>query len=492
MDSLLADKQCSISNYIKQVDKELDNLLNKVFCAGRLFRPRSGTPGITFLRPTGSVLKKLRDMALGDGAMGADEALRSMVLHDYLPNAQAFAERKEAIPTSLRRKLPVKEIKGEKIILENGAVLEPDKKFVPREDRQNMAVWLLTKDLVPTDGEELTVGTAAKKIKQKQVKGGAEFQDNKRELFEAILREECKRWPKEGSAAMEALCTICDFLKARDQGKYLSVCSLLSWDCLGSLAIVLQPYSAKNDYLTASEIGELSRVASCVHSGLESVYAYVVNPKKKYEEHMKAASDAILGGECAAVVKKFVEKRGEIFEVNLKMMTIRNIEAALAPLKESQELKDLLPARGAKLANDFPGIFAEAEARINYYSLLCDSKKGIDCEQALKVFKKHNLDRPYFATERMMSHWESIYYRGSVEVILRSDALFYFPGQASPDDVPVSQMFNGDEADIRMDADLEGEEIPLLQKFYDEKEARMSEPMRAAITNIYALITGSQ
>jgi hypothetical protein len=489
MDSPLANKQCSITNYIKQVDAKLHNLLDKVFCADRLFRPRRGAPGITFLRPTGTVLTKLEKMGLGDDAMGANEALRSMVLHDFLPTAQAFAERKDEIPTALHRKLPIKEINGDKIILENGATLELDKKFKPREDRANMAVWILTKDLVPTNGEELTASTAAKKIKQKKVKGGAEFQNTKRQLFEAVLADECKRYPLNGSAAMEALCTICDFLKARDQAKYLVVCSQLSWDFLGSLAIILQPYSRFNDYLSPADLQQLSQVASHSSMGLGSIYAYVTNPLQKYEEHMNFAKSKLLEeGECRELFRKFVEKRNEIFEGTIKTMALANIKHALKILEESPELEKYLPARANKLKNNPESAIAEVELRINSHSLICDSTKGIDFNEALRNYRKHNLDKPYFVVSRMMDKLEVTTYRGLVEVFLRCDSLFYLPGLADAEnDIPISQLFHFDN-DIRVDLDIVQKNSAHLKSHYDRKENSMPDKLKEALAAMHASI----
>ena len=154
-------RYCSILNYIKNSDEDLYDIITDL-CIARWFTPRRKN-GITFLFPDSALVKKIKKIVGEDEPEKVIPLFKALILDDYLPEPSDFENKKSDIPTRDRKKLPIKNVSGDKIILSNGATLSPDKSFKPRSDRMNMAVYKLSGNLVPTDTEKADYSNLKKK-----------------------------------------------------------------------------------------------------------------------------------------------------------------------------------------------------------------------------------------------------------------------------------------------------------------------------------------
>jgi len=411
-------KHCSILNYIKHENSELYELVQDL-CIGRIFNPRRGTPGITFLHPDKSLLSQIKKMADGDNPEEAVAAIQSLVLLDYLPANSDFDDKKSDIPTFLRKKLPVASVSGAKVTLSNGAELTVDKKFKVRGDRSNMAVYNLTKKLVPTDTEPATF-VNAKKGKNSKVKGGADFQRTKVALFEDVVTKQCEG--KNRDYAMETLVSLVQYLKMTNSAKHLDVCSQLSWDTLATLAIVLQPYRNVEDectYITASDFAEFSTLYS--RGGeLSSVYAYVINPHTTYKEMMESAVDS----KAQNAVKAIAE---EVFDKTAKA----NVPVELAAGYKKASSRNVFPVNSvrAKVLQNNKLAMAESELRVMSAVLLDNCTDVLDKNEFMDLFKfRCNLNAPYVVNSREQIQTSNIGFFYSVALLIsRSSGFIHLP-----------------------------------------------------------------
>lgn len=438
-------KHCSVLNYIRHNDKDLYELVQDL-CIGRIFTPRRGSPGLTFLHPDKQLLEQIKKMAAGDNPEEAVEALQSLVLLDYLPANSDFDDKKSDIPTFLRKKLPVASVTGAKVTLANGGELVLDKGFSPRKDRANMAVYTLSKALVPTDTEAATFANAKKKNNSK-VKGGAEFKANKRELFEQVLADYCDEKCQDRDPAMEVLVTLCQHLSTQGKTAELkAVCSQLSWDTLASLAVVLQPYREQGAYLSAEDLRGLSSAASTGGvAALAKVYAYVVDPKAEYQKFMDMGYDA-------AVCAKVTHVRDDVSDRVAKLNVVRELASGYQSLASSDTFSSWCPKRAAVLS-DKKLALAESELRV-FSALLHDNSTGcVDKHEALSWFRDRcNLNQPYMVADKDAMQPSNIsFYFSTAYLIARSDGFVYVPGMSGSD---LSQIAYEDQK-IKLDSEME-------------------------------------
>lgn len=138
-------KFCRITKYIEKTDPKLHEILDDLCVLGS-FRPRRGHNGITFILPSKETVAKLDKMRFSEDIDKGCDIVLAHIIHDFLPNAAAWNTKKSDIPNALNKKIEVKEVKGSKIILADGAELEQDAKFrtFSRGD-ENQAVYEIKK-----------------------------------------------------------------------------------------------------------------------------------------------------------------------------------------------------------------------------------------------------------------------------------------------------------------------------------------------------------
>lgn len=401
-------KHCSVLNYIRHADADLYELIQDL-CIGRMFVPKRGSPGITFLRPDKSLLKEIQSMASGDNPEEAVEAIQALVLLDNVSSMKEFDEKKNDIPTYLRQKLPVMAADGKKATLKNGAEILPDKDFEARGDRANISVYLLTKALVPPKTEDSDFSNA--KVKKSKKEGGADLGKTRKTLFEAVI----EKTSSDREPAMEMLVELHKFLQGKPEQAIVE--SQFSYDALASLAIVLQPYKTSGTmYLDDATVG-----------------AFITKMHGR-DEKVKAQLDIFgLDVNAAAEYEKLCDKKHDAADSITAQVT--SLSATVGKLNVVQKIRNVLenckceglPAIRVNMTKKEK--FAEAELRV-LSAITFDN--GVETQVLKDLYTKCTLDAPYMCDDPEFVKGSNIgFYFSTVYLIARSDAILYVPGVAS-------------------------------------------------------------
>lgn len=136
-----------ILDYLETHYPEFYNLFNYLGMQGSL-NPRRGG-GITLLIPDKSVIAELHKTAESDNPEDATNVLLALIIRDVLRTPADWQERKNDIPNGDGNKVEVTGVKGDTVMLTNGASVKLDKdaKFLERQGKQtrgNLAVWHIT------------------------------------------------------------------------------------------------------------------------------------------------------------------------------------------------------------------------------------------------------------------------------------------------------------------------------------------------------------
>lgn len=159
-------KFCKITRYIEQIDGELSQMISDL-CLDRLFIPR-GINGITFLYPKEkSYRRDIINSAYSDNPEKAIQMLESLIILDYLPRPGDFVLKKDDIPNSLRQKIEVTSADSSSVKLTCGSILKLDPRFAPIGRGENVAVYHLTGNQIPLNGEKASMKYASKRRGQK-------------------------------------------------------------------------------------------------------------------------------------------------------------------------------------------------------------------------------------------------------------------------------------------------------------------------------------
>lgn len=420
-------KHCSILNYIRNEDSELYDLVQDL-CIGRIFVPRRGTSGLTFLRPDKSLLAQIKKMASGDDPEEAVAVLQSMILLDYLPKLDDFEDKKSDIPTFLRKKLPVATVDGKKVTLKNGAEIVPDKNFEARKDRSTIAVYVISKALVPTDTEVATFANA--KSAPKKVKGGAEYGLTKAALFDAVLKEYCGS--NNVDPALETLVSLCIFLSKHGNdfpGVLEAVQSQLSDDTIASLAVVLQPYrtTGKEDYISDA-LYQKWRTSNNVGDYKNLPYCYAKRPAALYEQFRGKATAA-----CGEDIGKIRAARQLLVDQSAKINIVKNLHEFY---KNIQPTLTKMPALRLAIISDAKCALAEAELRVISAILHDNASSGRpNYDEAHTWFCVNcNLNCPYMCNNKeLVASGNVAFFYSTTFLIARTEVIIYLPGLGQGD-----------------------------------------------------------
>lgn len=406
------NKHCSILNYIRHADNELYELVQDL-CIGRIFVPRRGSPGITFLRPDKNLLKEIQQMASGDNPEEAVEAIQSLVLLDNLPSLRDFDDKKSDIPTFLRKKLPVVSADSKKVSLKNGAEIVPDKDFMSRSDRPNISVYHISKALVAADGETADFSNA--KLKEKR--GGGDLGDvnsyNKRFAFENVLNQ---TFENAKEPAMELLVALHGWASKNNQALAELIASQCSYDALASLAIVLQPYKqGGNVYINRDEWEAFLTAAYGMKSKgnvsyrqIRDVFSFNVNASDNFDALVSA--NHVVASSVSSSISSLSSRVG-------KPTIVTSLAKFYGAAPKTCAKRD---------SNSAKEHFAEAELRV-ISAILSENEAGKD--EVAAWFAKLTLDTPYMCDDKSAVSSGNIgFYFSTVYLIARSDALFYVPG----------------------------------------------------------------
>lgn len=410
-------KHCSVLNYIRHADAELYELIQDL-CIGRMFVPKRGSPGITFLRPDKSLLKEIQNMATGENPEEAVEAIQALVLLDNVSSIKEFDDKRNDIPTYLRQKLPVMTADGKKVTLKNGAEIHPDKDFEARGDRANISVYLLSKALVPPKTEDSDFSNA--KVKKPKKEGGADLGADRASLFEAVIAETSG----DREPAMEMLVELHKFLEGKPEQAL--VASQCSYDALASLAIVLQPYKEGEKYLSndlvRAFITKLHGQGD--YKNQSNVFGLTQDCATAY--NALAGANHTLADSVTQHVKRLSEQVGKL-----------NVVQKIARFLDETKVVEGLPEQRKRLIKKER--FAEAELRV-LSAIAFDNEP--DRAVLAELYKNCKLDHPYMCDDAEMVRNSNIgFYYSTVYLIARSDALLYVPGVAAGG-VGLDQIFN--------------------------------------------------
>lgn len=138
-------KFCRITKYIEKTAPKLYEILDDL-CVMGAFRPRRGHTGTTFIWPSKETIAKLDKLRYSEDIDKGCDIVLAHIIHDYMPNAAAWNNKKSDIPNGSNRKVEVKSVTGNKVTLVDGAEIEHDAKFKTfRAENQTQAVWRVVK-----------------------------------------------------------------------------------------------------------------------------------------------------------------------------------------------------------------------------------------------------------------------------------------------------------------------------------------------------------
>jgi len=410
-------KYCSILNYIRQADEDLFELVQDL-CVGHMFKPRKNTPGVTFLRPSKLLLGKIKKLAHGENPEQAVPVIQSLILSDFLPSLSSFDERKQDIPTLLRKKLPVASVNSKQVLLKNGAVITNDPNFKARADRsQNMMVYNIDVELVPTDGE---ASAGAKPMKPK-VKGGFETKKQTRaKVFEAVLKQMCSCDRTKRNPAVELLVQML-INSEEDHAVHDAILAQLSNDALASLACVLQPYRDEPTYLSDDAWASLSDACSFPD---QNAFCYAENIATKYRGYLSEGASKFKS------LADAINKEQDGLSDGISKFTVVNT------------VKKFYDEHVSKVAEVKPGLtnvlaFAEAELRV-FSALIQDNDEhtNLNYQELHSLFSnKCTLNKPYMCDSSDQINMSNVgFYYSTILALARSDALLSLPniGESRP------------------------------------------------------------
>lgn len=134
-----------ITDYLETHHKDVFDLIDDLAMHGTLTPKRGGS--ITFLLPDDKYVQKIRKIVESDKPEEATDMVSSLILLDLFETPNDFASKQDDIPTALGRKLIVKSVASNKVIIDDGE-LTLDTGFKPfdrqgNSKRGNLAVWKL-------------------------------------------------------------------------------------------------------------------------------------------------------------------------------------------------------------------------------------------------------------------------------------------------------------------------------------------------------------
>ena len=134
-----------ILDYLQAHHEAVYALFDDAGMYGSLTPRRGGN--ITFLMPDAGLTKDIRAVLEGANPEDATDMLSALILTELYNTTADFASSSDNVATILGKKLPIKTVSGQDVVLDNGAKVSKDKDFVPFErqgaaTRGNMAVWL--------------------------------------------------------------------------------------------------------------------------------------------------------------------------------------------------------------------------------------------------------------------------------------------------------------------------------------------------------------
>ncbi len=434
-------KHCSVLNYLKEKDPKLFEAIESN-CLNGIFHVRYGSSGLTFLRPNPELSAELQKKLSSNDGIEGDEAMKALVLLDYLPSLKDFDDRKNDIPNFHRKKLQVASYKDGKILLANGAEVTLDPDFDHRENF-NIAVYLINKKLAPVGTDPATFENTKKPVKR-GVKGGADYGSDKRALFEKVLKA-CASCGGKRDPALETLVSLLLWSKTKNTNIHRTVSSLLSHDTLATLAIVLQPYRNTSDECTYIPDAQFQVWKSVMGDNPSELFGYLPNPVAYYSKCMEEAAQEFAG--AMQVIQKL--QKDHLAGVS-KISIATNLDTFYKALKADDKIQQLPDIRRKVLANR---VLTLAEAELRTHSAVLRSHPALNFDDLRNLFTSCNLNRSVICESKLTANANIAYFYSVMHTVAKSQACFYLPG-AMPGASGLAEVANSAVSAIDLNLDL--------------------------------------
>lgn len=406
-------QHCSILNYIRLTDQQLYTLIEEL-CLGRIFVPRKGSGGVTFLQPDEKLVTQFLKMeADGHGDKVVDH-IRALVIQGCLDNVRDFDSINGQVVTSSKKVLPVSKIEHGTVYLEGGQKITPDTKFKRRTDRTNLAVYNITGKPIDVNSLKPADSNAKPRVR---IEGGAEYGNDKAALFDQVLNTYFSVDRGQRDPALEVLVSLMIYLTKKNNTVVLeTVKSLLSTDTLTTLAIVLQPYKSSGTiYISADLYADWKTEYSV---GTTPLFSYIAAPVAYYNKMMDEAAK-----KYAIVIGALRKAQDDILSETNKANIVPQITAYYTTVAKQKQL----PAARLSVASSHAEAIAEAELRVLGFIMLDDHSPSL--ATATTLYKTNcNLNRPYLCGDAsIVAVMQAGVFYSTAYLMLRSEAIFHLP-----------------------------------------------------------------
>jgi hypothetical protein len=141
-----------IANYLESIDKNL----YQAFYDLDVFSLINFNKGLTFLYPASNKIRKnIIKLAYSNSPERSIDIIKSLFLLDHLPKISSF--KKNIIPNALLKKLLIKEITKDKVLLGDDSEIEVDEKFCETKRIEKVNVYRLLGDCEPAYGDDINL-----------------------------------------------------------------------------------------------------------------------------------------------------------------------------------------------------------------------------------------------------------------------------------------------------------------------------------------------
>ncbi len=244
-----------------------------------LFSIKKNSSGITFLLPTAAMIDQLKSMSASDDddkIQEATELIKSLVILDHIADLDEMWQKRDDLPNALRMRVPVKKYTKNNIVVDSAKVTPTQFDYPSRKNSQN---------IFAIDGfynyhtKKSDFSLAVKKDDRGKVP--KQVTDYRLDLFSKILVD--YKNPNR-NPCLEMLVTLLDAAQESDPVVYKTLCTLLSYDTITTLFIILDPFNPRLLYLN----DDLLQVCERWYTKKKfPFYCTNYNPVEAYQSHMQ-------------------------------------------------------------------------------------------------------------------------------------------------------------------------------------------------------------
>lgn len=424
-------------NFIDNHNPDLKQIIDDLSIK-RLFVQKKNQ-SLTFLMPSYELTEELKKMTDGDDPETAIVALKGLLIPDEISDLSELKGK----PTMLKKQLPISKLSFNVVTLKNNAKIKFNKVFGTKP-KNGLLILNICDAFVPNEGDEIDLENyhSEKKVKKTPNNGLRKM------LFETIFKAQCH---SVDDPAMEMLVSLYDYCEENEQ---VEICKLIasqcSYDCLTSLAIIVQPYKSDHFYIN-DEIIELFLTDYFGYKeggklGTKETFCVNEDPFGRYKQIMESASSN---------TKKLVRCCNNLCE----SITNKTGLSLLTKFYQNSEVIKALTVSELRLKITPEELFAEAELRAisgihfdNQREAATDAHISMihgkeEREKYATMYKNCSLDSVYYCNMKSTSSNIAAYY-SLIYLIARSDALFYLPGMEKYAKGQISELIDESEGKL--------------------------------------------